>query len=434
MTIPLNPETCGVDFSPERAAAALERRFDVECIRRDFPILHKPLPNGKPLVYLDNAATTQKPRQVIGKIVECYENYNANVHRGIHALGDRVTTELESAREKVRAFIGAGDIEEIIFTAGTTASINLVAVGWGRRFLTTGDELLVNEAEHHANLVPWQQAAQATGARLKFIPLAANGTLDLTALDELLTPRTKLVALSGMSNVTGAVNPVREVAVRAKARGALVLVDAAQSAAHGGIDVRNAGIDFLAFSGHKLFGPTGVGVLYGRRELLAEMEPMQFGGNMIRRVRRESSDFADPPARFEAGTLPIVEAIGLGAAIDYVTAIGWDAIVAHERALTAQAWGQLSQLPGLKIIGPGAEQRGGIISFTVEGIHPHDMAELLDRCGVAVRAGHHCTMPLHAALHISASTRASFSLYNTSAEVDALCAAIEYARQVFRRG
>ncbi len=414
-------------------AVTVDAKIDVEAVRRDFPILEKPLPKGMKLVYLDNAATAQKPRQVVDKLVECLENYTANVHRGIHALGDRVTTELEAAREKVRQFIGAAEVEEIIFTSGTTMSINLVANAWGRKFLKPGDELLVNEMEHHANLVPWQQIAHATGAKLRFIPLASDGRLDLSSPSDLFTDRTKLVAVTALSNVLGTINPVAEIVARAKAQGALVLVDGAQSVPHGAVNVAASDIDFLAFSGHKLYGPTGIGVLYGKRRLLESMDPFLCGGNMIRRVRKESSDFADLPSKFEAGTLPIAEAIALGAAIDYVQGIGFEAIAAHEHELTRRAYEQMSQIPGLKIVGPGLEHRGAIVSFTVEGVHPHDMAELLDRRGVAVRAGHHCTMPLHEWLGVNSTTRASFAFYNTLAEVDALCEAIEYARKVFRR-
>ena len=415
------------------SASSTSLAFDVDAVRHDFPILHKPLPNGMPLVYLDSGATSQKPRQVISKLVECLENYNANVHRGIHALGDRVTVEMEDAREKVREFIGAAEVDEIIFTSGTTMSINLVANAWGRKFLQAGDELLLNEMEHHANLVPWQQIAKERGAVLRFIPLTADGRLEMQALDEVLTDRTKLVALTGLSNVLGTVNPVAEITAKAKARGALVLVDGAQSVPHGPVDVRKLGIDFLAFSGHKLYGPTGIGVLYGKRRVLDSMDPFLCGGNMIRRVRKESSDFAEIPHKFEAGTLPIVEAIGLGTAIDYVNSLGFEAIAAHEEKLMRYAYAELSKIPGLQIVGPAPEHRGAITSFTVEGVHPHDMAELLDRRGVAVRAGHHCTMPLHELLKVNSTTRASFALYNTLAEVDALCEAILYARKVFRR-
>ena len=412
---------------------ATEREFDVEAVRADFPILHKPLPGGRKLVYLDSAATAQKPRQVIDKLVECFENYNSNVHRGIHALGDRVTAELEEAREKVRRFIGAAEVEEIIFTSGTTMSVNLVANAWGRKFLGPGDELLLNEMEHHANLVPWQEIARERGAALRFIPLTSDGRLDLASLDSVLTERTKLVAVTALSNVLGTINPIDEIAARAKARGALIFVDGAQSVPHAPVNMTASNIDFLAFSGHKLYGPTGIGVLYGKRGLLEAMNPFLCGGNMIRRVRKESTDFAELPAKFEAGTLPIAEAIGLGAAIDYVQKLGFEAIAAHEHKLTRRAFEQLSRIKGLTIVGPDLTHRGGIISFTADGVHPHDMAELLDRKGVAVRAGHHCTMPLHEWLKVTATTRASFALYNTPAEIDALREAIEYAQKVFRR-
>lgn len=416
-------------MSPTISTAGL----DVAAVRADFPILNRPLPGGIPLVYLDTAATSQKPRQVIAKVTEVFEEYNANVHRGIHALGDRVTTELEAARDKVRDLINAGSCEEVVFTSGTTMSINLVASAWGRKFLNPGDELVLNEMEHHANLVPWQQIARERGALLKFIPLTADGRLDLQQLDGILSPRTRLIAVTAMSNVLGTINPLAEIVAKARRHEALVLVDGAQSVPHDRIDVQKLGIDFLAFSGHKLYGPTGIGVLWGRAKLLDSMDPFLCGGNMIRRVRKDSSDFAEIPAKFEAGTLPIAEAIGLGAAVDYVTAIGLKTIAAYERELTRQACEQLPQIPGLQIVGPAVEHRGSIVSFTVEGVHPHDMAELLDRRGVAVRAGHHCTMPLHDALGVTATTRASFAFYNTASEIDALCEAIEYARRIFRR-
>jgi cysteine desulfurase/selenocysteine lyase len=377
-------------------AGTVDTKFDVEAVRRDFPILEKPLPSGMRLVYLDNAATAQKPRQVVEKLVECFENYSANVHRGIHALGDRVTAELEDAREKVGQFIGAAEVEEIIFTSGTTMSINLVANAWGRKFLKAGDELLVNEMEHHANLVPWQHIARATGAKLQFIPLTSDGRLDLASLDEVLTDRTKLVAVTSLSNVLGTINPIGEIAARARQRGALVLVDGAQSVPHGAVNVAAPDIDFLAFSGHKLYGPTGIGVLYGKRRLLESMDPFLCGGNMIRRVRKESFDCADLPAKFEAGTLPIAEAIALGTAIDYVRGVGFEAIAAYEHDLTRRAFEQMSQIKGLTIVGPDLAHRGSIISFTVEGVHPHDMAELLDRaawpCGRGITARCRCTI------------------------------------------
>lgn len=406
--------------------------FDIDAVRRDFPILARPLPNGTALAYLDNGATAQKPQAVIDKVREVYETCNANVHRGIHQLGDRVTVELEAARENVRRFINATDSAETIFTSGTTMSINLVAQAWGRKFLRPGDEILLNEMEHHANLVPWQQTAKATGAKLKYVPLTADGQLDATHFDRLITSRTKLVAVTGMSNVLGTTNPIRELAARAHQVGAVILVDGAQSVPHLPTDVRNPQIDFLAFSGHKLFGPTGIGVLYGRRELLEAMDPFLCGGNMISEVRLESSTWAELPSKFEAGTIPIAEAIGLGAAIDYVQTLGFDAIHAQETKLLTKAMRLLPQTPGVTVYGPSLEHRGSIVSFTVEKVHPHDLADLLDQRGVAIRAGHHCTMPLHDWLDVPATARASFAFYNTEAEVDALIEAIHYARHKFR--
>ena len=408
------------------------RPFDIQTVRRDFPILARPLPNGATLAYLDNGATSQKPQAVIDKVREVYETYNANVHRGIHQLGDRVTVELEAARENVRQFINAEDSVEIVFTSGTTMSINLVTQAWGRKFLKPGDEILLNEMEHHANLVPWQQTAKATGAKLKYLPLTADGRLDATHFDRLITSRTKLIAVTGMSNVLGTINPIRELATRAHQVGALILVDGAQSVPHLPTDVRNPQIDFLAFSGHKLFGPTGIGVLYARRELLEAMDPFLCGGNMISEVHLESSTWAELPSKFEAGTIPIAEAIGLGTAIDYVQSLGFEAIHAQETKLLKKALNLLPQTPGVTIYGPDLEHRGSIVSFTVEKVHPHDLADLLDQKGVAVRAGHHCTMPLHDWLDISATARASFAFYNTEAEVDALIDAIHYARHKFR--
>lgn len=408
--------------------------FDVERVRRDFPILHQTLAGDRPLVYLDTAATAQKPQAVIDKIVEGLTRYNSNVHRGIHQLGDRMTTELESARETVQRFLGAASAEEIIFTAGTTMSLNLVAFGWARSRLRAGDEILVNEMEHHANLVPWQMAAQATGATLKYLPLTDDGRLDLAQWDQVVSPRTRLVAVTAMSNVLGTINPIAELAQRAHDVGACIVVDAAQSVPHLRTNVRDWQIDFLACSGHKLYGPTGVGVLYGRRERLDEMSPMFGGGHMIREVFRDHATWADPPAKFEAGTVPFIEAIGLGAAIGYVEGIGLDAIHDYETALTAYAHRVMGSIPELTIHGPAPAHKGAILSFTVAGVHPHDLADLLDREGVAVRAGHHCTMPLHDRLQLSATTRASLAFYNTEREVDALASAIEKAQRVFRRG
>jgi len=406
--------------------------FDVDAVRREFPILHQQLAGDHPLVYLDTAATAQKPRAVLAKIVECFQQYNSNVHRGIHQLGDRMTTELELAREKVQRFIGAADVDEIVFTSGTTMSLNMVAHGWARKFLREGDEILLNPMEHHANLVPWQLAAAATGAVLKFIPLTADYRLDLTTLDELLTRRTKLVAVTAMSNVLGTVNPIAELARRAHDVGALICVDGAQSVPHSLTNVRSPQIDFLAFSGHKLYGPTGIGVLYARRALLEAMDPFLAGGHMIREVLLQESTWADPPAKFEAGTCPFIEAVGLGAAIDFVQSLGMNAIHAVESRLSAVAHERLAQVPGVTIHGPAVEHKGAILSFTVDGVHPHDLSDLLDRRGVAIRAGHHCTMPLHELLNLTATARASFAFYNTEAEVDTLVEAVEGARKVFR--
>lgn len=406
--------------------------WDVARVRRDFPILDRPLSDGRPLIYLDTAATAQKPLAVIEKITECYAEFNANVHRGIHELGDRMTTELEEAREKIRALLNAREVEEIIFTSGTTMSINIVANGWARKFLKSGDEILVNEMEHHANLVPWQLAAQATGAVLRYLPLTSDGRLEMSRLDEFLTKKTKLVAVTAMSNVLGTINPIAELARRAHDVGSLVLVDAAQSVPHGLTDVQSPAVDFLAFSGHKLYGPTGVGVLYGRRELLETMDPFLVGGHMIREVFLDSATWAELPAKFEAGTGPFVEAVGLGAAIDYVNGLGFDAIHAYERQLTQVAYQRLQTVPGLQIYGPSPEHRGSLVSFTVDGVHPHDLSDLLNRKGVAIRAGHHCTMPLHEKLQVPATARASLAFYNTIDEIDALVDALHFARRVFR--
>lgn len=406
--------------------------FPVDQIRADFPILQQTLRGDRPLVYLDTAATAQKPRAVIAKLVEALEQYNSNVHRGIHQLGDRMTTEMETAREKVQRFLGAREPDEIVFTSGTTMSLNLVAYGYARRHLQPGDEILVNEMEHHANLVPWQMAAAQTGAVLKYIPLTPDGRLALESLDALLTRRTKIVAVTAMSNVLGTINPIRELSRRAHDVGARLVVDAAQSVPHGTTDVIADGVDFLAFSGHKLYGPTGIGVLYGRRELLEEMDPLLGGGHMIREVFRDRATWADIPAKFEAGTAAFNEAVALGAAVDYVSQLGVERIAAYEHQLLEYALASLSTIRGLTIYGPPAEHKGAIVSFTVDGVHPHDLSDLLDREGVAIRAGHHCTMPLHDLWQLTSTARASFAFYNTFAEVDALAEAIRKARRVFR--
>jgi cysteine desulfurase/selenocysteine lyase len=408
-----------------------EPGLDVEAIRDDFPVLGKPLPKGMPVVFLDTAASAQKPRCVIEKQTEILETCYANAHRGTYQFGARIDEELEGTREKVRALLGAADVDEIIFTSGTTMAINLVANTWGREFLQSGDEILLNEMEHHANLVPWQRIAAEKGAKLTYLPLTADGRLDLEQLDNVLTDKTRLVAVTGMSNMLGTINPIERIAAKAKQHGALVFVDGAQSVPHFPVDVVNSQIDFLAFSGHKLYGPTGIGVLYGRCELLESMPPFLGGGHMIDRVYRDHSTWADPPARFEAGTLPIVEAIALGTAIDYVNGIGFDAIQAHDALLLEHAHARLSEIPGMRIYGPAPEHKGGIVSFTIDGMHPEDLATQLDRKGVFARHGHHCTMPLHDHLGVSATTRVSFGMYNTTTEIDVLCEAIQFARKRF---
>ena len=405
----------------------------METIRDDFPILDRPLPDGTPLVYLDSASSAQKPGVVIRALSEVYENYYANSHRGVYQFGVRIDEELEGAREKIQRLIGAESSGEIIFTSGTTMSINLVAQAWGRSRLGADDEVLVNEMEHHANLVPWQQLAKQTGARLRYLPLTPDGQLDLDQLSDCLTQRTRLVAVTGMSNVLGTVNPIGRLVEAAGQVGARVLVDGAQSVPHHAIDVQQPAVDFLVFSGHKLYGPSGVGILYGRRDLLEEMDPFLCGGNMISEVGLEQSSWAELPAKFEAGTLPVAPAIALGTAVDYLLGIGFAEIEQIESDLLAEAQERLAAIPDLVIHGPAVEFKGAIVSFTDQRVHSHDMAELLKRKGVAVRAGHHCTMPLHQPLGVPATTRASLACYNTSADIDVLVDAIAYARQTLRR-
>jgi cysteine desulfurase/selenocysteine lyase len=406
---------------------------DPQRLRRDFPILSTSIHDGQPLVYLDNAATTQRPRQVIQALVDTYERHYANVHRGIHWLSDQSTDLYEEAREKVRRFINAGQLDEVIFTTGATSAINTVARSWGDANVREGDEIVLTVMEHHSNLVPWQQLAQRTGCVLRYVPITDDGLLMLDEFDRLLTPRTRLVAVASVSNVLGTINPILEIVDRAHAAGARVLVDAAQSVPHLPTDVQALGVDFLAFSGHKMLGPSGVGVLYGRKELLDAMPPFLGGGSMIRRVALDHFEPADLPAKFEAGTPPIVSAIGLGAAIEYLETIGLEKIHAYEQILTRHAHELLEQLGGIRLLGPPLAHKAGIVSFTVDGVHAHDVAQILDRRGIAVRAGHHCTMPLHKRLGINASSRASFYFYNTLAEVDKLAEALEHAQTLFRR-
>jgi cysteine desulfurase/selenocysteine lyase len=401
-------------------------------LREDFPILQQTVHDGHPLVFLDNAASTQRPRQVIEVLRRVYEHDYANVHRGIHTLSERSTAQYEEARRKVQAFIGAADEREVIFTSGSTASINTVARSWGDANVYAGDEILVTTMEHHSNLVPWQQLAERTGAAIRHIPITDDGVLILDALDTLLTERTKIVAFASVSNVLGTINPVAEIARRAHAVGAVVLVDAAQSVPHMPTDVRALGADFLAFSGHKMLGPTGIGVLWGREELLDAMPPFLGGGSMINRVWPERFTPAELPAKFEAGTPPIAPAIALGAAIDYLNSIGLDAVQRHEHELVRYAYERMLGVEGLTILGPPPELRSGLVSFTLSAVHAHDVAQVLDQHGIAVRAGHHCTYPLHDRLGIAASSRASFYLYNTPSEVDLLVDVLGQIQARFR--
>jgi cysteine desulfurase/selenocysteine lyase len=404
--------------------------FDVESVRLDFPILHQEV-HGCPLVYLDNAATSQKPRVVIEALDDYYRLYNANIHRGIHALSERATEAYEDARRKVAGFINARSAKEIIWTRNTTEAINLVASTWGRANLEPDDVILLTEMEHHSNLIPWQMLAAETGAELRFIPVTDGGLLDLDHLDEMLTERTKLVSIVHMSNVLGTVNPVAEIGRRARDVGARMLVDGAQSVPHLPVDVEALDCDFLAFSGHKMCGPTGIGVLYGKRELLEAMPPFLGGGDMIREVHLQHSTWNELPWKFEAGTPSIAQAIGFGFAIDYLSELGMEAVRDHEQDLVAYALEALSQVDNLTLYGPAAELRGGVATFNIAGIHPHDIATILDREGIAVRAGHHCAQPLMQRYNVPAMTRASFYIYNTPQEIDVLVRGLEKAKAIF---
>ncbi len=403
--------------------------YDVEEIRRDFPILDRRI-EGKKLVYLDNAATSQKPRQVIEALTEYYEEHNANIHRGVHRLAAEATAAYEEARQKVARFLGAPDTRGLIFTRGTTEAINLVAYAWGRRSLREGDEVVLTEAEHHSNLVPWQLAARATGATLRFIPILEDGTLDLESAERLIGPRTKLVGCIHASNVLATINPVERLARMAHEAGALMLVDGAQSAPHLPVSVENLGCDFFACSGHKMLGPTGVGVLWGRPEILDEMDPFLGGGEMIREVHLDHSTWNDLPYKFEAGTMNVAQAVGLGAAVDYLGDLGMENVREHERRLGEYAYRRLSELEGVEIYGPVVD-RTGLVSFFVPDVHPHDLSQLLDEEGIAIRSGHHCAQPLMRRLGVAATARASFYLYNTEEEVDRLVEALVRAREFF---
>ncbi len=401
--------------------------LDVEAIRSDFAFLDVPHPSGKSIAYLDNGASTQHPRQVLAAMQACYEHSYANVHRGIHFLSEAATDAYETSRQRVADFIHSPSAEQIVFTAGCTAAINTVAQGWGRKFVSSTDTICVTQMEHHANIVPWFQLSESSGCAVDFVPITDDGCLDMSALEASLTRRPKLLALTAVSNVLGTVNPIREIVELAHSFGTLVLVDAAQAVPHMPIDVTALGCDFLTFSGHKLLGPTGIGVLYGRSELLEAMNPFLGGGGMIDIVSEKGFTCASAPTKFEAGTPPIVEAVGLAAAIDYLQAIGLENIEAHERILARSAHERLTQIDGLQILGPDLAHREGIVSFVIDGVHAHDVAQVLDKHGVAIRPGHHCTMPLHERLGIAASSRASFYLYNTLEEVDRLVAAVEDA-------
>jgi cysteine desulfurase / selenocysteine lyase len=406
--------------------------FDVDRIRKDFPILSRTI-HGSPLVYLDSAATSQKPTAVLDATRDYYEMHNAAAHRGIHLLAEEATDVYEGARDKVAAFLNAPDRREVVFTKNATESINLVAYALGNAArLGPGDEILVTEMEHHSNLVPWQLLAQRTGATLRWIPINLDGRLVLDDLDTLLNERTRIVAFVHQSNILGTVNPVAVIVRRAREVGALVLLDTCQSVPHMGVDAQALDVDFLAFSGHKMCGPTGIGVLWGRYSVLAELPPFLGGGSMISEVTMAESTYADPPQRFEAGVPMIAQAAGLSAAVDYLTDIGMDVIAEHERQLTAYALERLAAVEGLRIIGPATTQdRGGAISFVLDGIHPHDVGQLLDETGVAVRVGHHCVAPVCQRFGIPATTRASFYLYTTEGEVDALIDGVERVKRFF---
>ena len=404
--------------------------LDPATLRGEFPILDREV-RGKPLVYLDSANTSQKPRQVLDAMADYYERHNANVHRAVHTLSEEATHLFEQARGKVARFVGASE-RATVFTKNASEAINLVAYAWGLRNLREGDEILVTEMEHHSNLVPWQLVAGMTGARVRAVPVTGDYLLDLDALDRLLGGRTRIVAVSAMSNMLGTLNPVPAVAERAHAAGALVLADAAQAVPHAGARLDELGADFLAFTGHKMLGPMGVGVLAAREEVLAGMEPFLGGGEMIRDVAIEGSTWNDIPWRFEAGTPNVADAVGLGAAVDFLQALGMDRVRAAEADLTAYALKRLGEVQGLRVYGPAElEHRGGVVSFTLGSIHPHDVAQVLDEEGIAVRAGHHCTMPLHRRLGVQATTRASFSVYSTVDEVDALVAGLEKTARFF---
>ena len=404
--------------------------LDVEQIRKDFPILAREVHPGKPLVYLDNAATSQKPQIVIDRLSDFYARYNANVHRGIHVLSEEATEAYEKARKKIQHFINAESPRTIVYTRGATESINLVANAWGRKFLRPGDEILVSYMEHHSNLVPWQLVTKDTGAKIRGIELTGDGHLNMAHLETLLNEKTKIVAITQMSNVLGTINPIRAITEMAHRAGALVLVDGAQGAAHMPTDVQRMGCDFFVFSGHKMCGPTGVGVLYAKYDLLDAMDPFMGGGEMIEEVYLDSSTYKEPPWKFEAGTPNIAQAIALGYALDYLQNIGMDVIHAHESDLMNYAMQRMRYFEDIRVFGPPGT-RGGIVSFTMEGTHPHDIATIVDQEGVALRAGHHCAQPLMRKLHVGSTARISIYFYNTTDEIDKFLTALNKVREIF---
>lgn len=406
--------------------------LDVQAIRADFPVLDQETQPGVPLVYLDSAATSQKPLAVIEAMSDYYLRYNANVHRGLHKLSEEATEAFESARRRIASFINAASYREVIYTRNTTESINLVAHSWGRTNLKPGDVIVSTELEHHSNIVPWQMLADQTGVELRWVPVTDEGRLDMDAFHQMLDARVKLVTFTHMSNVTGTIQPAREMVDAAHAAGALVHIDGAQSVPHMAVDVQALDCDFFSFSAHKMLGPTGIGVLHGKRALLEEMPPFLGGGDMIKRVELGQSQWNDLPYKFEAGTPSIAEAVGFGVAIDYLERVGMENIHAHEVALTGYALERLAEVPGVRVLGPAnPNEKGGVAAMVVEGLHPHDIAQVLDFDGIAVRAGHHCAMPLHQRYGLPASTRASFYLYNTFDEIDRLVEALYRVKEMF---
>jgi len=406
--------------------------IDVTALRKDFPILEREVRPGVPLVYLDSTATTQKPTAVLEAMEKFYRTNNANIHRGVHTLAEEATAMYEAARQQVADLIHAGNAREIVFTRNATEAINLVAYSWARANLKAGEMIILTEMEHHSNLIPWQMLAAERGVTLEFIPVTDEGLLNLDVFKFLLERKPKLVAFTGMSNVLGTINPTAEIISLAHAAGALALVDGAQSVPHLPVDVQALDVDFLAFSAHKMLGPTGIGVLYAREKLLSAMPPFLGGGDMIKTVHLQTFTSNDIPHKFEAGTPAVAEAVGFGAAISYLNTIGMETVAEHEREIVAYALERLEEIPGVTVIGPKAEKKGGVASFTLEGVHPHDVAQILDHYGVAVRAGHHCAQPLHEKFGITATTRASFYVYSMKEEVDKLVTAIYQVKKIFK--